>query len=210
MQGLQVAYYATNNLSGAPKDFSLGLIGGTGTLGSRNWTTGAPTASVPVDNFSVRMNGTITFATPGSYQFRTILDDGGRLFLNDELLINDMVADGIVSTLNSPIITGITAGERRHIRLDMFETTGSAAITLQWSVNGGAFTNIPDSALTPDYGLATGGQVDDSVPASSGLPSNLVTPLATSTGYGLVAVARRGHDLDDRSGRARAHDDYRL
>src|SRR5690606_13170511 len=36
MQGLQVAYYGTGNLSGAPEDFTLGLTGGTGTLGSRN------------------------------------------------------------------------------------------------------------------------------------------------------------------------------
>lgn len=178
MQGLQVAYYATNNLSGAPKDFSLGLTGGTGTLGSRNWAAGAPTSAVGVDNFSARMNGTLTFATAGNYQFRTILDDGGRLYLNDELLINDMVADGVVSTLNSPIITGIAAGERRHIRLDMYETIGNAAITLQWSINGGAFTNIPDTALTPDYGLATSARTDDSSTAGT------VTPLNTATGYG--------------------------
>jgi RHS repeat-associated protein len=184
MQGLQVTYFGTKNLSGAPKDFTRGLTGGTGTLGSRNWTSAAPVSTVTADNFSLRMNGTLTFPTAGSYQFRTILDDGGRLYLNDDLLINDMIADGVTSTLNSPIITGLAAGERRHLRVDYFETTGNASLTLQWAINGGAFTNIPDSALTPDYGLATGNIVDDGVPASSGLPSNLVTPLSTSTGYG--------------------------
>ena len=184
MQGLDVTYFATNNLSGRPVDFSLGLTGGTGSLGSRNWGTGAPNAAVPVDNFSGRMSGTITFPTAGSYQFRTTLDDGGRLYLNDDLLIDDFVADGVVSTLNSPILTGLAAGERRRIRMEFFEISGAAAVTLQWAINGGAFVNVPDGALTPGYNLATSSTTEDAVPTGSGLASNLVTPLSTATGYG--------------------------
>ncbi len=184
LQGLDVTYFSTNNLSDRPVDFSLGLTGGTGNLASRNWGTGSPTTSVPVDNFSLRMSGTITFPTAGNYQFRTILDDGGRLYLNDELLINDFVADGVVSTSNSPIITGLAVGERRRIRAELFELGGGAALTLQWSINGGAFTNIPDNALTPGYGLATSSTTEDAVPAGSGLASDLVTSLSAATGYG--------------------------
>ncbi|MGV3711859.1 PA14 domain-containing protein [Pseudolysinimonas sp.] len=184
MQGLQVTYFETNNLSGRPKDFSLGLVGGTGSLGSRDWGTGSPLSGVPADNFSLRMNGVLTFPTAGSYQFRTTLDDGGRLYLNDDLLINDMVGDGVVSTLVSPVLPSVTAGERRRIRLDFFELASAAALTLQWSINGGAWTNLPDSALTPGYGLSTSSTTADSVPSGKGLPSDLVTPLTTSTGYG--------------------------
>jgi RHS repeat-associated protein len=184
LQGLDVAYYATNNLSGVPKDFSLGLTGGTGTLASRNWGTAAPYTGIPAENFSLRMSGVLTFPTAGDYQFRTIFDDGGRLYLNDELLVSDMVANTTTSTLNSSIITGIEAGERRSIRAEFFSLTGTASLTLQWAINGGTFTNIPDTALTPGYNLATSATVDDSVPAVSGLASNLVTPLSTSTGYG--------------------------
>lgn len=184
MQGLNVAYFATNNLSGRPVDFSLGLIGGTGSLGTRSWGTGAPTSSVTADNFSLRMTGVLTFPTAGSYQFRTTLDDGGRLYLNEDLLINDMAGDVTNSTLVSPVLPAIAAGERRRMRLEFFERTGTASLTLQWSVNGGAWVNVPDTALTPDYGLATSSTVDDSVPVGSGLASNLVTPLTTATGYG--------------------------
>jgi YD repeat-containing protein len=167
MQGLQVSYFATNNLSGRPVDFSLGLVGGTGSLGSRSWGTGSPTSSVPVDNFSARMTGIITFPTAGNYQFRTTLDGGGRLYLNDDLLINDMTVDTVTTTVVSPIITGVSVGERRRARVDFYDTTGSAALTLQWSINGGTWSNVPDSALTPDYGLATSSTTDDSVPAGS-------------------------------------------
>jgi RHS repeat-associated protein len=178
MQGLQVGYFASNSLSGAPKDFSLGLHGGTGSLGSRDWGAGAPTGSVSTDNFSLRMTGVITFASAGSYQFRTVLDDGGRLYLNDELLITDTALDNTANTKNSQIITGIVAGERRRIRVDFFEVTGGALLKLQWSLNGAPFVDVPDSALTPDYGLATSTTVDDSSTVGS------VTSLTTATGYG--------------------------
>jgi hypothetical protein len=51
--------------------------------------------------------------------------------------------------INDAIITGIASGERRRIRLDYADTTGNASLKLPWSVNGGAFVDLPDSALTP-------------------------------------------------------------
>jgi len=67
---------------------------------------------------------------------------------------------------------------------DFFELTGASRLNLQWAINGSGYSNVPDTALTPDYGLATSARVDDSVPASSGLAADLVTPLTTSTAYG--------------------------
>lgn len=119
MSGLQVSYFGTNNLSGRPVDFSLGLVGGTGSLGSRNWSTGSPTSSVPADNFSLRMNGIVTFPTAGTYQFRTTFDGGGSVYLNDDRIINDSVYDSTASTVVSQEFTGVAAGERRRIRVDL-------------------------------------------------------------------------------------------
>src|SRR5690606_2806900 len=184
LQGLSVTYFATNNLSGQPVDFSLGLVGGTGDLTSRNWAAGSPMAGVPANNFSLRKTGTLEFPTAGDYQFRSTFDDGGRLYLNDNLLIDDLINDGTVSTQVSSIITGIGAGEKRRIKVELFEHIGHATLTLQWAINGGPWVNIPDSALTPAYGLATSTTVHDAVPTGSGLPSSLVTDLATATGYG--------------------------
>lgn len=184
LQGLSVTYFASNNLSGRPVDYSLGFVGGTGDLTSRNWAAGSPMTGVPADNFSLRATGTLTFPTAGSYQFRALLDEGGRLYLNDELLLADLIADGTTTTTHSPVITGIDAGERRRIRVEFFETTGNASLTLQWAINGGAWVNIPDSAVTPGFNLATSTTVHDSVPTASGLPGNLVTDLTTATGYG--------------------------
>ena len=178
MQGPQVTYFATNNLSGKPADFSLGLEGGTGDLGSRSWVAAKPPQVPSTDNFSLRMTATLTFPSTGSYQLRTTLDDGGRLYLNDDLMISDMTADGITSTMVSPVLNGITANDKRRLRLDFFETTGNATLTMQWRLDGGAWENIPNSALSPGYGLATSSTVDDSSTVGA------VTPLTTSTAYG--------------------------
>jgi len=180
LQGLDVTYFATNNLSGIPKDFSLGLVGGTGATGtgltSRNWGAGSPITGIPVDDFSLRMSGTVAFPTEGDWQFRLTGDDRAMLYLDDEL-----ITTSVGSPSNGPIrhLSG-----RHRIRVDYYELTGNASLQLQWSVNGGTFVNIPDTAVTPGYNLATSSTVDDSVPTGSGLPSNLVTPLKTSTGYG--------------------------
>jgi RHS repeat-associated protein len=189
LHGLHVVYFGTNvatpPLSGRPVDFGLGLVGGTGDLTSRNWANGSPTSSVPADYFSLRMTGVVTFESTGSYRLRTTADDGVRVYLNEDLLINDFAQDGAVSTVQSSPINGVVAGERRRIRVEFFDIAATSSLTLQWSTDGGVtWANIPNSALTPDYGLTTSSTVDDSVPASSGLASNLVTPLATSTGYG--------------------------
>jgi RHS repeat-associated protein len=130
------------------------------------------------------MTGTLTFPTAGNYQFRTTADDGARVYLNEDLLVNDFAGDGTASTVTSSVLSGIAAGERRHFRVEFFELTGSASLTVQWSINGGAWVNLPGTALTPDYGLTTSNTVDDSVPASSGLAPDLVTSLNTSTSYG--------------------------
>lgn len=184
VNGLQVTYFNTNNWSGQPVDSSYSPTGGSGTVAVYNWSAARPTTRVGVDNFSARLTGTITFETPGDYQFRTIFDDGGRLYLNDEKIIDDSALDGAVTTSLSSIIKNIGEGERRHIRLDFLEIGEAAAYSLKWSVNGGPWTTIPDSAFTPDYGLATSTTTDDAVPSGSGLPTDLVTPLTTKTGYG--------------------------
>ena len=185
MQGLQVTYFATNSFAGRPFDFGLGLSGGTGNLGSRNWSTGSPVAGLAADNFSLRMHGVVTFPSAGNWQFRTTMDDGGRLYLDDNLIINDLPVDSTVSTTNSQILTGIAANEQRRIRLDFYERTGAAVLTLQWKKDTeSTWVNVPDSALRPDFGLVTATLTRDQVLPGSLVDPAAVTNLTTATSYG--------------------------
>src|SRR5690606_1863546 len=113
----------------------------------------------------------------------SLFDDGGRVWLDDILVIDDGVPDGAVTPVTSLPFT-VTAGERKRIRIDFFELAGAASLDLKWALGTSTPQPIPDTAVTPGYNLPTSSTVDVSVPGASGLASNLVTPLSTSTGYG--------------------------
>ena len=51
------------------------------------WNTGSPGGGVPADAFSARWTRTITF-NEGVYQFSTNSDDGSRVFVDGQLIVN--------------------------------------------------------------------------------------------------------------------------
>lgn len=57
-----------------------------------NWGSGSPASGVPVDNFSVRWEGSVKADHSQTYTFFTTSDDGQRLWVNGVQLINDWVA----------------------------------------------------------------------------------------------------------------------
>jgi len=185
-RGLRVSYYNNATLSGSPALFSLGVLGGSGD-GSVNadWGLGSPDPSVVVDNFSLRMTGTITFPGPGTYTLQTLSDDGARVWVNDVNVVDDWLSHGATALQGNAPIT-IAAGDplTRRIRVEYFEGGGPGSVALNWSINGAAAVVVPGSALRPDYGLATSTTTDDSVPTGSGLPAASAPTTTTSTGYG--------------------------
>ena len=56
-----------------------------------NWDNSAPGASVNADNFSVRWTGEVEAAFTETYTFYTTTDDGVRLWVNDEQIIDKWV-----------------------------------------------------------------------------------------------------------------------
>jgi hypothetical protein len=113
------------------------------------------------------------------------MDDGGRLYLDDNLIINDLPVDSVVSTMTSPILTGIAKDEQRRVRLDFYERTSAATLTLQWKKDTETtWVNVPDAQLRPDFGLVTSTLTYDQVLNVGVVPSDAVTNLETSTSYG--------------------------
>lgn len=49
----------------------------------------SPAPNIPKENYSIRWTGTINIEKPGSYQFMVNADDGVRVFLDGELVIDD-------------------------------------------------------------------------------------------------------------------------
>jgi RHS repeat-associated protein len=177
LQGLHTAYYANAGLAGAPKLFSLGLVGAGGSAAEKNWAAGSPDPLLPADGFSIRMTGIITFPTAGTYTVSAIADDVARIWIDDQKRYDSATAN------SSPTAT-LTANERHRIRVEYFEGAGSASFNLRWALGAAAATTVPASALSPDYGLATGSTTDDSAPAGSGLSSAQVPSITTAASYG--------------------------
>ena len=80
-------------------------------------------------NFSVRWTGQILVPTTGTYRFATTSDDGVRLWVNGQRIINNWTAHS--PTVNGSTGIALTAGVRYNIRLDYYEQGGGAQIQLR-------------------------------------------------------------------------------
>ena len=54
-----------------------------------DWGSGSQGAAVAADNFSARWSGSVQATTTGNYRFRTVSDDGVRLWINNVLVVDN-------------------------------------------------------------------------------------------------------------------------
>lgn len=94
-----------------------------------NWGLEGP-APVNPDRFSVRWTQTVNL-TPGRYTFTTTTDDGVRLWVNNELLIDEWHVQVATSYSADVEITGGAV----PIVMEYFENTGLAQARLIWTPN---------------------------------------------------------------------------
>lgn len=94
-----------------------------------NWGTESPGDPVPADNFSVRWSGRLRVPAADTYTFYVASDDGSRLFINDQLVVDDWGEHDVVESYGT---VKLPAGPT-EIRLEYFDNTGNAAVRLSWS-----------------------------------------------------------------------------
>jgi glucose/arabinose dehydrogenase len=111
-----------------------------------NWSDGAPMASMGADTFSVRWTGQVQAQHSETYTFYTLSNDGIRLWVNGQLLIDNWTDHSAVE--NSGAIA-LAAGQRYALRLEFYENTGNARVRLSWSSPSTAKAVIPTSRLFP-------------------------------------------------------------
>ena len=92
---------------------------------SFDWGGGSPDPSVPSDNFSVRWTRTMNLGA-SSYQFSTQTDDGVRLWVDGQLIIDRWGAAGY-QTASSTIQLG---NGGHNLRMEYFESGGGAVARL--------------------------------------------------------------------------------
>ncbi len=137
--GLLGQYYANVNLSGTS------VLQRTETI-NFNWGMTSPGAGVPVDNFSIRWSGQIEAISTGAYQFQTNSDDGVRVWVNGQLLIDNWTPHG--ATLDTSTAITLTAGQKYNIIVQYFDSGFDAVMQLLWKKPGDAtFTAVPATQL---------------------------------------------------------------
>jgi hypothetical protein len=110
-----------------------------------NWGAAAPAAGVGANNFSVRWTGRVEAPVTGTYRFSTVSDDGIRLWVNGQQVINNWTDHA--ATTNTSAAIALTAGVKYTITLEFYEKGGDATARLQWSYPGQATQPIPQSRL---------------------------------------------------------------
>src|SRR5262249_37962148 len=91
-----------------------------------NWGSGSPSPSIGPDTFSARWTGQVQAVESGSYRFRTNSDDGVRLWVNGQLIINNWTNHA--PTTNTSAAVTLTAGQKYDIKLEYYENMGGAVM----------------------------------------------------------------------------------
>ena len=112
-----------------------------------DWGWDPPASNVPEDDFSVRWTGEIVAPATGTYYFSTVSDDGVRLWVGNQLLIDEWVEHGAKTDTSSG--TWLQAGQKYPIKLEFYEASGRAIIQLRWEYEGQSTQVIPESMLFP-------------------------------------------------------------
>ena len=120
-----------------------------------DWSTGSPHPALGADGWSARWSGQLVPPAAGLYTFYTQSDDGVRLWVNGQQLVNNWTLHAL--TENSGAVQ-LQAGVPVDIRLEFFESGGQAVCKLWWSGPGFGKQPVPASVLRPAMtGTALGG-----------------------------------------------------
>jgi hypothetical protein len=136
--GVRGFYYNNTNFSGAIAKQRTERINFT-------WSD-APAPGVVADQFSVRWQGKIEAPVSGGYLFQTDSDEGMRVWVNGQIIIDNFTAHTVTTDTSAAI--QLTAGTKYDIRVDLYDLTGQAVAILRWKIPGYAsFAVVPRDRL---------------------------------------------------------------
>lgn len=111
-----------------------------------NWNTASPDPSIPPTNYTIRWTGMIQPLFSETYTFYTTTDDGVRLWVNNQLLI-DHWSRQAPTTWGGSI--NLQAFQHYAIEMDYFQALGGAVAQLAWSSPSTSLSIIPQNQLYP-------------------------------------------------------------
>ncbi|MEL6676190.1 MAG: PA14 domain-containing protein [Bacteroidota bacterium] len=170
-----------------------------------NWGTGEPFPALAGGIYSIKWYGELLPLFSETYTFTAVTDDGVRLIIDGDTVINKWFGQGVNQVWSADVI--LTAGQKVDIQMDYYQGGGVAIAGLYWESPSQEYEIIPSRVLYPpstktyyqtiDFDDAPNGYVNGSTitlnaTASSTLPityevvegpatvsGNILTPGAT-------------------------------
>jgi hypothetical protein len=138
-QGLLGQYFTNTAMTGTPALTRNEAV-------DFDWGTGAPATGLPTDGVSARWSGRVGVLADGVYTFRTTSDDGVRLWVDGNLVIDNWTTHAPTTDSSPPI--ALKAGFFYELKLEYFESQGGAVAKLAWQTPGtGSTVPIPQHQL---------------------------------------------------------------
>jgi hypothetical protein len=139
--GLTAQYFGTQTLSGLRLTRVDQAVDFT-------WGNSSPDARVlAADGYSVRWTGKVKSPVAGPVTFFTQSDDGIRLWVNGQLLINNWTEHALTENVGA---ISLSLGQWVDLKLEFYEKAGEAAARLLWSAQGLPKQVVPASLLSTE------------------------------------------------------------
>ena len=118
-----------------------------------DWGQASPDPSMGANTFSVRWTGQVQAQFSETYTFTTTSDDGVRLWVNNQMLVDNWTNHG--ATENNGTVS-LVKGQRYDIKMEYYESTGDAVAKLAWASASTPKSTIPQVQYFPQAPPTTG------------------------------------------------------
>jgi len=142
--GVEVDYYALSAPTALP-DFNALVAYASEVVPVIDFasTNGAFAGSGRADEVGAVYTGWIDIPATGFWTLSTTSDDGSKLWIGDDLVVNNDGLHGMVTVRG----TRALAAGKHELRVEFFEAGGGAGLQMRWSGPGQSTAIVPDSRL---------------------------------------------------------------
>ena len=149
-EGLLKSFWTASN--GGREWFVAEICSEVDSVIDERWDDVSPGCDIPKDFWNVRWQGLIEPLYTEEYTFYLTVNDVGKLWINDQLIIDAWAASNTGKTITGTI--SLTANEKVPVQVDFAEKTGDAYVKLEWSSPSNSREVVPQSQLYLDPSLS--------------------------------------------------------
>lgn len=110
-----------------------------------DWGGGSPNPAISSDFFTTRWTGTVMPRFTENYTFYTTSDDGVRVWLDGQLIIDKWIDQGPTEWASAPV--SLVGGQAYALRVEFYEHWGGAMVQLRWSSASQPKEIVPQARL---------------------------------------------------------------